>query len=99
MDAHEIITRLRKSRNTLHTHFGIQAIGLYGSYAKNHASPDSDIDLLFLPRPGVRIGLEKRIELEDYLAQLLGSDKIELVNYRYLNPVVRRDIEESIIYT
>ncbi len=87
MDKHKIIEKLKDSKNTWSATFGLTSIGLFGSYAKDCATADSDIDLVYITREGVQIGFGQKIQLEDYLAQLLQSAKIDLINYKYLNPV------------
>ena len=41
-----IISILRKDKQVLEKELGVNAIALFGSYAKNKQTPDSDIDLL-----------------------------------------------------
>jgi len=98
MNKNEIIKKLRNSKDTLLADFGIESIGLFGSYAKDSASRESDIDLIYIPKQGVRIGYTKKMQLENYLTRLLFSKKIDLVNYKYINPIVKSNIEGNIIY-
>ncbi|MCG8641204.1 MAG: nucleotidyltransferase domain-containing protein [Desulfobacterales bacterium] len=42
----EIIDIIRAERSFLQENFGVLSIGLFGSYAKNKQTPDSDIDFL-----------------------------------------------------
>ncbi len=98
MDKHIIIEKLKNYKTTLSDFFGIEAIGLFGSYAKGCASIESDIDLIYITKEGVRIGFGKKIQLEEYLSQLFQPSKIDLVNYKYINPIIRSDVEKYIIY-
>jgi predicted nucleotidyltransferase len=41
-----IISTLRKDKPTLEKELGVNALALFGSYAKNKQNEDSDIDLL-----------------------------------------------------
>ena len=38
--------------------YGIASLEVFGSVARGDAGPDSDIDLLFSLKPGVRLGWE-----------------------------------------
>jgi len=53
MNRADVITRLRAAEPTLREH-GVEALFLYGSYARDEAKPGSDIDILvdFLPGRG-----------------------------------------------
>lgn len=98
MKKDDILKRLKESKVSLAKDFGIDTIGLFGSYAKDQASENSDIDLLYKPKEGVTIGFEKRILLEEYLIKALENPKIDLVNYKYINPIVKKDMEKDVIY-
>jgi predicted nucleotidyltransferase len=52
--------------------YGVEVIGVFGSYVRNEQRPDSDVDILIeLERPP-RISLIGLVELEDYLSETLG---------------------------
>jgi predicted nucleotidyltransferase len=42
----EILFRIKADKKFLNENFGVIKIGLFGSYAKDRQTPDSDIDLL-----------------------------------------------------
>lgn len=98
MNRQEILERLQASKERLAIEFGIESIGLFGSYAKDTATDESDIDLIYVPKSGVTIGFEKRILLEEYLIEVLQVSKIDLVNQRYMNPIVKYSAEKDLIY-
>ncbi|HEX3525949.1 MAG TPA: nucleotidyltransferase family protein [Thermoanaerobaculia bacterium] len=93
-----VLRRLRESRPQLTAQFGVQRIGLFGSFARETAQESSDIDLIVeLRRP---IGL-KFVELVEYLERLLGR-KVDVLTPAGLRgirlPEVARQIEESVIH-
>jgi len=68
MNDKEILRILRKEKPYLKDNFGLLSIGLFGSYAKGTARPDSDIDMIVeLEEPrfdhvaGLQIYLEERL--------------------------------------
>jgi predicted nucleotidyltransferase len=68
MNDKEILRILRKEKPYLKDNFGLLSIGLFGSYAKGTARPDSDIDMIVeLEEPrfdhvaGLKIYLEERL--------------------------------------
>ena len=73
----EIQQTLQEHKPYLADKFGVQIVGVFGSYVRQEQRPDSDLDLLIeLDRPP-RISLIGLVELEDYLSQILGV-KVDL---------------------
>lgn len=83
----------------LHTHkhelkdYGVQEIGLFGSYARNEPTQESDIDLL-VDFTGDRQSLRNFIDLSYYLEELLGK-KVELTTRQSVTP----DLEPQLLQT
>lgn len=46
MNKQEIIASLKTEKNYLLQHFGVEEIGLFGSYARGEEGNDSDVDIL-----------------------------------------------------
>ncbi len=71
---------------------------LFGSYVKNEAENDSDIDLLVELDYSERIGLQF-VQMKFDLEQLLGK-KVDLVSSnavsKYIKPII--DSEKTLIY-
>ncbi len=91
----EIINIIRAERSFLQENFGVLAIGLFGSYAKNQQTPDSDIDFLV-------DFAEPRFEwvagLSSYMEKKFGR-KIEIVRKRNMKESrFLKRIEQEIIY-
>jgi len=90
----EITIILRQAMPFLKEQFGIREIGIFGSYTRDEASPESDLDILVeFSRP---IGWEI-VELNEYLENLLGV-KINLVTKQSLHPTIRSRILEEVHY-
>lgn len=76
--------------------YGVNRIGLFGSYVRNEAKADSDIDLL------VDISKDKKtfsnfLSLNYYLEDLLGK-KVELVTTQSLSPYIGPHILKTVEY-
>jgi predicted nucleotidyltransferase len=85
---------LRKCLPEIREKYGVTSIGVFGSYARGEASPDSDIDIIIeLDRP---IGWEL-VELSDYLEFQLQRP-VDLVIKRSLNPLIRDAILSEVQY-
>ena len=98
MDKAQIINILRKNKEVLKDNFNILKIGLFGSYSTNTFTENSDIDLIYELEEGKRMGLKEVYELETFFKILFQIDKIDLVNSKYVNPIIGNEIEKTVIY-
>jgi len=76
--------------------FGVEQIGLFGSFARDEATEDSDVDLL------VDLQQDKKkfrnfMSLNYYLEELMGR-KVELVTRQSLSPYIGPHILKSVEY-
>jgi len=94
----KIVELLRAQQPYLTAEFGVDKIGLFGSYAQGQPDEASDIDLLVeFERP---IGL-RYMELLDYLEALLGRQVDVLTPAGVQNIRVQRvarSIADSVMY-
>jgi len=98
MNKTEIIDILKTQKESLNQKFSILKIGLFGSYATNTNNPDSDIDLIFELEQGKYLGLKEMYDLEQLTQNLFNTENIDLVNQKYLNPIIATAIEKTVIY-
>lgn len=94
----DILHILRENQHLIRSRFFVKRMGLFGSYAKGTQNPKSDIDLILEFEEGHRLGLIAMDELENFMKGILHTDKIDLVNYKYMNPVVKSEMEKSVQY-
>jgi predicted nucleotidyltransferase len=88
----ELLAKLRELRPWLEAQ-GIGRVRLFGSYARDEARPDSDIDLIVeLTRP---MGLDF-FRIEDELSRRLGA-KVEMSTEASLHRIVRKHALEDAI--
>jgi uncharacterized protein len=78
--------------------YGIAELTVFGSHARGTARPDSDIDILYVLRPGRKLGWEIE-QLADELAGLFGR-KVDLVSLRSVNPRLKTAVlaEARLLY-
>jgi uncharacterized protein len=92
----EIRQTLREQKPYLAEEFGVEIVGVFGSYVRREQRPDSDLDLLIeLDRPP-RISLIGLVELEDYLSQVLGV-KVDLAIKTNLKKRIGRRILQEVV--
>ena len=94
----KITALLNEKREYLAAEFGVQKIGLFGSYEKGTASAESDIDLVIeFSRP---IGF-RFFALAEYLEELLGAS-VDILTPAGIEgirvPRVAKEIRESVVY-
>jgi predicted nucleotidyltransferase len=74
--------------------FGVRSLALFGSAARDQASPDSDIDVLVdFEEPAT---FDRYMDLRIFLEDLTGR-RIDLVTRKSLRPQLRPQIEREAI--
>ena len=89
-----IVAGLRKSRRQLLS-YGVRSIGLFGSFARGQARPESDVDLLVEFDPDKKT-FDNFIDTCFLLEELFGR-KVELVTKEslsiYISPYILREVQ------
>jgi len=90
----QILSTLRAYKKKYAKQYGIDEIGLFGSYARGEANEDSDVDI-FLKLKHSNLFLLSRIRIE--LEELLGihTDVVQLRDR--MNRYLKKHIEEEAI--
>lgn len=94
-----ILQYLKSKKATLKTQYGITVLGLYGSYARDEATPQSDVDIFYERDSNIELesGL-KFLSLANQIAQDLEVEKVDLVKLSRMNPIIRHYAEKDFIY-
>jgi hypothetical protein len=96
MDREHVIATLREHEAELKS-AGIVRLSLFGSVARNEATPQSDVDLMAEFETGREFSLLDRVRLENRLADMLGA-KVDLAPARMLKDGVReRAAREAVL--
>lgn len=91
----EIALIIRKNKKDLEQEYGLQKIGIFGSYARDEQGKKSDIDILVeVKRPA---GFVKFIRLEQCLSRLLNA-RVDLVTPKALKPYMGKRILREVHY-
>lgn len=93
MNKNEIISILKDKKSD----FNINQFVLFGSVSTNTNHKNSDIDIAYILKDGCKLSFDKYIKLEEELTTTLKA-KIDLMNFKKLNPLIRFDAQKDFIY-
>lgn len=96
MNREDVIARLRRHEHDLRRR-GVLHVGLFGSVARNEATPESDLDIVIELAPEAAIDLFEYVGLTQYLSDLFPT-RVDVANLHRLKPMVRPSIERDAVY-
>lgn len=90
----DLIGRLQAARPGLSERYGVESIGIFGSYVRGEAEPESDLDVLveFSTPPS----LFQFVRMKDELSELLGVP-VDLVMKSALKPGIGAMILREVV--
>ena len=90
-----VLSELRKINLELSKKYGVTKIGIFGSVAREEATEDSDIDIVFqIEKPNLYTTIHIKQDLEKLLHM-----PVDLVRYRNtMNPFLKKRIDSEGIY-
>ena len=90
----EVLALLRTHRQTLAERFGVSSVHLFGSVARDRATPASDVDILVsFDGPAT---MRRIADAQEYLEKLMGRP-VDLVTHKELKKELRPYIEAEAI--
>ncbi|RMH01948.1 MAG: nucleotidyltransferase [Aquificota bacterium] len=97
----KILEALKAHKQELRERFGVLRIGVFGSVARGEETEGSDVDI-YVELDLEKMTLEKYLELIEYLENLLGAKKIDLLTRDSVEtiriPYIKEEIKRTIIY-
>jgi len=88
-----IIDFLKKNKNKIQKEFNVKTIALFGSFARDEATKESDIDILVDMEPSFDNYFNLKYLLEDEF-----KTKVDLGKEKNLRLLVKEQIKEELIY-
>ena len=76
--------------------YGVQGLFLFGSVARDEATPESDVDILVDFDPEAQIGLFEFLRLQRFLSRLLGR-RVDLVTREAIRPQLAKHILQDLV--
>jgi predicted nucleotidyltransferase len=92
----DITSAIEKLKPLLSEQFGVESIGVFGSYRRGEQTQKSDIDILVTFRADAHPGFFKFLELEEFLEKEFGI-KVDLVTKGALKPYIGKRILEEVV--
>ena len=89
-----IIEFLQKHKPYLHDKYGVESIGLMGSYARDEQTEESDIDLIVKFK---EVDYSNLVKLTTYLEEKFESKVDIIINDKYLSKKFRELNEKDTI--
>ena len=93
----EIIGFLRQNKPYISEHFYCSKIGLFGSFARNEQTEESDIDILVWFSDDAPDLYTIEIRLKEYLKKQFNRD-IDICSEKWIKPVFRPLVTKEAIY-
>jgi predicted nucleotidyltransferase len=91
----EIVSIIQTLKPTLIQQYGVETIGVFGSYVHGEQTPKSDIDILVTYKKDAHPGLFEFMDLEEFLTKQLGT-KVDLGTKDSLKPHIGKHILEEV---
>jgi len=95
MTKDDVLQRLRQHKRMLQERYGVERIGLFGSYAKGEQTAHSDIDLFVVFRQKT---LDNITGLWLFLEEMYGKNIDLFYRHARMREGLKTQIEEEIIY-
>ena len=95
MGKSEVIEIIKSNKTEIESRYGVQRLGLFGSFVKGKQSRKSDVDILVAFKRD--IDLFEFLELREFLERKLGT-KVDLVMTTALKPTIGKRILAEVEY-
>lgn len=93
----EILNFLSENKNELFLKYHLSKIGLFGSFSREEATENSDVDIIFDFKENVTDVYGVKIELKHYLSKAFNRS-VDLAREKYLKPYAKKQILQDAIY-
>jgi len=97
MQKQDILNYLKSNQEYYNSKFGVHFIGLFGSFARDEANNNSDIDILYKIEKDKKLSIFKYLELNKQLEEFFHK-KVDLARDEKLKPQIKEYIQKDIAY-
>jgi len=94
MKKQDILDYLKDHKEYFKEQYGVESIGIFGSYARDEATKESDIDIFANMKPDIISVIELKSTIEEDL-----KINVDLVrNHKNIRPFLYQMIQKDIVY-
>jgi len=93
----DIIQYLNENKSNLQKHFHCSEIGLFGSFARNEQTNESDIDILVVFEPETLNLYDVELELKQYLEKSFNRE-VDICSKKWIKPIFKPMVLKEAIY-
>lgn len=93
----DILDFLREKKTVFFSDYQLLKIGLFGSFARNEANDDSDIDIIVEFEPETENLSEKKMLIKNLISNRFDRN-VDLCREKYIKPYFKSQILQSAIY-
>ena len=94
MDKDTILSYLKEHKEEFKHKYGVTKLALFGSYARDEANENSDIDIAI---EVIKTNFKNRMSLQYFLEKDLNK-KIDLGYINTIRTSIKREIDKDIVY-
>lgn len=92
----EILAFLQANQTLLKEKYHVSKIGLFGSFARDEATVESDVDII-IELDNIDNVYDVKSSLREYLSQAFGRS-VDLAREKYLKPYAKEQILKDTVY-
>ncbi len=93
MNRNDVLKYLKNNRDKFKKLYEIEEIGLFGSYARDEATDESDIDIFIVAKPSFHNIMGIKQHIEDKLGK-----KVDIIRkHKNINPFLLKRINKDLI--
>jgi hypothetical protein len=93
-----VIQRLQEASPSIRKQFRLQKLGVFGSFAKDNAHEESDLDVVYELEENASLPFKDLILLEERISKETGVAEIDLVRLQNINPLVWLTVKQNVFY-
>lgn len=93
----EILHFLKENKSYLREHFHCSEIGLFGSFARNEQTDESDIDILVVFEPETANLYDIELELKHYLENTFHRE-VDICSKKWIKPFFKSLVLKEALY-
>jgi len=97
MTKNEILEYLKSKQDFFRNNFGIEFVGVFGSYSRDESTKNSDIDILYKINKDVKLSLFDYLKINTLLEEFFHT-KVDLVRDETLKPALKKYIKKDLVY-